>query len=836
MKPFLDGKGFYFGLLLAGFLRFSTIRAVAKNSKKRDLPNVRHEPRLKRAIVKAFDQPSKSSKPPHPPGPPRFRRTRFFLRHLLIWLVLVGLAYWLWLDREVTSAFEHKQWVLPARVFARPLELYPGANVSRERLVRKLDTLGYQRLTAPNAVGQYAVSDEQVEFFSRGFKFWDFPEAGRHVEVRFVAGVPATVIDRDSGQPIDLMRLEPPEIGRINPHDFEDRKLLAFDEVPQQFVAALVAVEDRRFFKHHGVDFIGLVRAFGVNLLAQRVVQGGSTLTQQLVKNLYLTHERTMLRKMNEMLMAVSLERQYSKQKIIETYMNEVFLGQDGNRAIHGFELAAHFYFAKPLSELDWLEAATLIGMIKGPTLYDPRRHPEQSKARRDVVLGLLAHAKLIAEADLAGLRKLPLKLRGGADGGNHEYPSFMALVRRQLSREYSPRDLDAAGLNIFTTLDVEVQQSAEAALRSTLPDIEKRMHKRDLQGAIIIVDPASGEVLAMVADRDPDYAGFNRVVDARRPIGSVVKPLIYALALGQPGRFSLLTPLNDTAVTWTGPDGKRWQPQNFDKQQHGTVSLLYALTHSFNLATVNLGLQLGLSRVTAYMQHLGVPGKLPQYPSVLLGAVELSPLELAEVYTVFANDGFRVPARVINAVTDQNQRKLKRYGLALQPVMEPATAALMRYALTRVVAEGTAIGLAAALPGITPLAGKTGTSNDSRDSWFAGFGGNLLGVAWVGRDDNKPTGLTGASGAMRVWAAAMKGAAITPLELQLPAEVGWQNVDLRSNTVLPAQCPIGVAMPIHRDSPINRAADCSPAVAIPAADAAPSRGSVFDRLEELLH
>ena len=808
---------------------------MAKNSKKRDLPQVRNEPRVRRDAAPP-PKASRSSGAPPPTRPPRFRRTRFFLRHLLIWLVLVGLAYWLWLDREVTSAFEHKQWVLPARVFARPLELYPGANVSRERLTRKLDTLGYQRVSAPNAVGQYRVSGEQVEFFSRGFKFWDFPEGGRHVEVNFAGGVPESVIDRDSGQPIDLMRLEPPEIGRINPANFEDRKLLAFDEVPKQFVAALVAVEDRRFFKHHGVDFIGLLRAFAVNIMAQRVVQGGSTLTQQLVKNLYLTHERTLLRKMNEILMAVSLERQYSKEKIIETYMNEVFLGQDGNRAIHGFELAAHFYFAKPLSELDWLEAATLLGMVKGPTVFDPRRHPEQSKARRDVVLGLLANAALIPEKDLEALRKMPMKLRGSAGGSSHEYPAFMALVRRQLSREYSPRDLDAAGLNIFTTLDVEVQQSSEEAIRTTLPDIEKRTRKRDLQGSLIILDPASGEVLGMVSDRDPDYAGFNRVVDARRPIGSVVKPLVYSLALGQPARYSLLTTLNDSAVTWTGPDGKRWQPQNFDKKEHGSVSLLYALTHSFNMATVNLGLQLGLSRVTTYLQHLGVPGKLPQYPSVLLGAVELSPLELAEVYTVFANDGFRVPARVINAVTDQNQRKLKRYGLALQPVMEPATAALMRYALTRVVAEGTATALAAQLPGVTPLAGKTGTSNDSRDSWFAGFGGNLLGVAWVGRDDNKPTGLTGSTGAMRVWAAAMKGAAITPLELQLPAEVEWHNVDLRSSTVLPGECPTGVAMPIHRDSPVVHADDCSPQSTTPTPIAPTARGSVFDRLEELLH
>lgn len=789
-------------------------------------------------VPRVRGEPRRGANPPSSPPPRRPRRLGFMLRHLLFWGMLAGLAYWMWLDREVTDAFEHKRWALPARVFGRPLEIYPGVNVSRERLVHQLESLGYQRVVSPSASGQFTVGSDFVEFYSRGFKFWDFPEVPRHVEVAFVGVVPHAVVDRDSTQPIDLMRLEPPEIGRINPQSFDDRKLLTFSEVPPRFVAALVAVEDRRFYRHHGIDLIGLARAFAINLLAMRVVQGGSTLTQQLVKNLYLSGERSVLRKFNEVLMAVSLERRYSKEQILETYMNEVFLGQDGNRAIHGFELAAHFYFAKPLRELDWAEIATLVGIVKGPTVYDPRRHAHDARARRDVVLKQLVEAGLVAADDLAALTQKPVRLRGDAGSASHDYPAFMALVKRQLLHEYSPRDLNAAGLNIFTTLDVEAQQAAETAVRSVVVDIEQRMHRHGLQSALIVLDPATGEVLAMVSDRNPDYAGFNRVVDARRPIGSVVKPMLYALALGQPEQYSLLTPLSDSAVTWTGQDGKLWEPQNFDKREHGTVNLLYALTHSLNLATVNLGLKLGLSRVTSYLQHLGIAGPLPQYPSVLLGAVELSPLELAEIYTAFANDGFRVPARVINAVTDQDQRKLNRYGLALKPVMEPATAALVRYALTRVVAEGTAAALAGLLPGVTPLAGKTGTSNDSRDSWFAGFGGNLLGVAWVGRDDNKPTGLTGASGAMRVWAAAMKGAGIAALELALPAEIEWRKIDPRTGFALPATCANGIALPIHRSTPLATAEQCAPE--LPAASTTPAAGApgqgVFDRLQELMH
>lgn len=768
---------------------------------------------------------------PNPQDAPhrRARGVWFYLRHLVVWALLAGVAYWLWLDREVVTAFENRRWDLPARVFARPLELYVAAALAPARLASELRQLGYEKVPSPRASGQFAEAPGSIEFSSRGFAFWDAAEPPRHVRVNFNDGRIAGIADLQSAAPVDLMRLEPLEIGRINPKRFEDRKLLKLEEVPPEFVAGLVAVEDRRFFRHHGVDFTGLLRALWVNVLAQRLAQGGSTLTQQLVKNLYLTRERKLSRKLNEMLMAVSLERRYSKQQIIETYINEVFLGQDGDRAIHGFELAANFYFAKPLAELDVAERAMLIGMVKGPSAFDPRRRPERALARRNIVLGVMAEAGLLAPDSLAAWRARPLRLHVGARPGGRDFPAFISVVRRQLLREYDADVLNAAGLNIFTTLDVDVQRAAEAGIARTIEALEKGSKRKGLQAAFVVAAPASGEILAMVGDRNPHYAGFNRAVDARRPIGSLVKPFVYAAALDQPERFSLLTPLADVAVNWADERGRKWQPKNYDADEHGEVTLLYALTRSLNLATVNLGLRLGLDNVARYLEQLGLGEHLAPYPSLLLGAVDLSPLALAELYTVIANDGFRIPLRAISAVTDQQQRKLNRYALRLKPVMQPATAALVRYALTRVVAEGTARGLGRELPGIGPLAGKTGTSNDSRDSWFAGFGGNMLAVAWVGRDDNAPVGLTGSSGALKVWAASMKTAGIEGVKPGLPADVQWQRVELMTSEILPAECPGGVLIPMHRRSPRIVREQCGAAHTTP-----PSSGSILDRFRNI--
>ncbi|MEE8172043.1 MAG: penicillin-binding protein 1B, partial [Alphaproteobacteria bacterium] len=668
----------------------------------------------------------------------------------------------------------------------------------------------------------------KLEFGSRGYGFWDFPEPERRALVAFDDGAIRSITDAKTTLPIDLMRLEPPEIGRINPRRYEDRKLLRFEEIDADFVAALVAVEDRRYLSHYGVDPIGFARAMWANLRALRFVQGGSTITQQLVKNLYLTRDRTLARKFNEMLMAISIDRRYSKEAILETYVNEVFLGQDGNRAIHGFELAAQFYFAKPLTELDMAESATLIGMIKGPSIYDPRRRPDASLRRRNRVLSVLEKHGMLNSRVADGLRRRPLDIRPRARDLGTDFPSFMGLVKCQLLHDYRPEDLNAAGLNVFTTIDIDVQQAAEKGVHKAITKIESTTKQKGLQVAVIIADSSSGEILAMIGDRNPTYAGFNRALDARRPVGSVIKPFIYAYALAQPRRFSLATKLNDVQVTWSDAQGKVWQPRNFDGREHGEVSMLDALIRSLNLATVDLGMKLGVENVARYLEQLAGGEEVPPYPSIFLGAVEMSPFQLAEMYTIIANDGFRIPLRAISAVTNQSQRKLKRYGLELKPLMSPAAAAIVRFALSRVIAEGTGRNLLRQLDDVQPLAGKTGTSNDFRDSWFAGFGANRLGVTWVGRDDNQPTGLTGSSGALRIWAAAMMEAGLRPLDLDLPKDITWQRVNLAAGTIIDTNCSSGELIPVHEASVIPHAQTCTNAV--PETNI---RRGLFDRIRD---
>lgn len=746
-----------------------------------------------------------------------WRTLWFYARHLALWLTVGVLGYWLWLDREVAETFRDKQWSLPARVYARALELYPGASVSRERLLRELAYLGYEKVDQPSDRGEFATHGATVEIFARGFDYWDMPEVARHIRIAFDRNGVTRVSDvRD--MPVDLLRLDPVEIGSINPTRFEDRKLLGFEELQSSFVDALIAVEDRRFFEHHGVDLFGLARAVLTNLMARRWVQGGSTLTQQLVKNFYLTSERTLTRKLIEMMMAVSLEFRFGKREILETYVNEVFLGQEGDRAIHGFELAAQFYFGRPLRELDMGSVALLIGMIKGPSVYDPRRHPEAARQRRDVVVNVLLRQGLLDATQAERIKSSSVTLRPRSAKGGAVTPAFMTLVKRQLQHEYSPTDLNEAGLNIFTTLDIDLQEQAEKSVQRTLTRIEGNGKRSGLQAAAVVVEPHSGEILALIGDRNPAFAGFNRALDARRPIGSVIKPFVYAYALSQPERYALYTSVEDAAVTWTDRTGKAWQPRNFDGQEYGQVSLLEALTRSLNLATVNLALALDLTRIRDYLGRLGFEGKLPAYPSLVLGAVEMTPLQLTELYTTLANDGYQVPLRAIGAVTNHEHQKLKRYGLELRSAMEPETAALVRFALTRVVSQGTARAVRQSLPAVQPLAGKTGTSNDNRDSWFAGFGNNRLGVVWVGRDDNSATGLTGSSGALPVWSAIMQATALEPIGERLPDGLAWEWVDLRRGIAVPAQCPNAERIPVHRRSTLDRATQCVESLAPPRA------------------
>jgi len=742
-----------------------------------------------------------------------------------LWRPLLGLAllgvlllggYTLYLSHEVRVKFAGKRWAVPARVYAQPLELYAGAAVSPQRLARELKALGYRAVAEPRRGGQWARHGDRWLVHTRDFLFWDGPEPGRLLALRFSGGTLAELNDGDSGRALDLVRLEPVEIGSIYPAQREDRVLVRRDQLPDALVNGLLAVEDRKFYRHHGIDPLGIARALWANLRAGHTVQGGSTLTQQLAKNFFLSDERSLWRKANEALIALILEARYSKDEILEAYANEIYLGQDGPRAIHGFGLAAHFYFSRPLGELRLPELALLVGLVKGASYYNPRRHPQRALARRNLVLDQMVGQDMLDARAAQRARAAPLGVTERGKRDSASYPDFVDLVRRQLRRDYREEDLTSEGLRIFTTLDPGAQRQAERLLADQLTRLERqrKLPAGSLEGAVVLVTPQSDEVTALVGGRQAGYAGFNRALDAVRPIGSLVKPAVYLTALSQPSRYSLVTPLDDGPIELTDQRGQRWTPQNYDHTSHGEVPLHSALAHSYNLATVHLGLDLGLDKVIATLRRLGVERPMKPYPSLLLGSLSLSPLEVAQMYQGLAAGGFRSPLRAIREVLDSQGRPLQRYPLEVVKAADPAAVFLLDRNLVEVVRAGTARGLANYLPGIE-VAGKTGTTNDLRDSWFAGFSGDRVGVVWVGRDDNQPTGLTGSRGALPVWGRLMAALGTQPLALQAPSGVEYLWVNPDSGLLSDEHCPGAVAYPFIAGSGPDRADDCRGSVGV---------------------
>ncbi len=765
--------------------------------------------------------------------PPRRSLLGRLLLYFLGALVLAGLAaslglvlYAIPLDGTVREKFEGKRWALPARVYARPLELYAGLPLTPEEFNAELKRLEYREVAEPIRPGTYLRDDGRFLVRTRGFQFWDGVEPALFLEVRFTDGQISTLSDAGGEGDADLARLEPVLIDSIYPTHNEDRILVRGDELPPLLIDSLKAVEDRTFGTHFGVDPLAILRAFMKNLQAGAVVEGGSTLTQQLVKNFYLTDERSIERKINEALMAILLEMRYSKEEILEAYANEIFLGQDGSRAIHGFGLASRFYFNRDLDELGVPETALLVALIKGPSYYDPRRHPQRATERRNLIIEVLADQGVIDPAEAETFKEAPLGV--GAKGGRPAaaFPGFTDLVRRQLKRDYREEDLRSEGLSIFTTLSPAVQSQVEKAIRGRLPELEKlrRFKPGTLESAAVVASANQGEVLALVGGREAHYAGFNRALEAVRPIGSLVKPMIYIEALGEPERYNLASPLDDSGVSLATGDGKRWEPKNYDGKTHGRVPLYLALAKSYNLATVNLGMALGLDRVAERFQELGVQRPFHKVPAMLLGSLSLAPVEVAQVYQTMAASGFRAPLRTIREVLDTQGQPLNRYPLAVEPAASPQAAYLLTWAMRQVVQQGTATWLKERLPNDLVVAGKTGTTNELRDSWFAGFSGDKVTVVWIGRDDNQPTGLTGGTGALRVWGDIMASIPNQPLTDIPPDGIAMINVDRYNGRLAPKGCGRAMFLPFDVDGLPTKTSNCGaspPPEAAPAAAAA---------------
>ena len=719
-------------------------------------------------------------------------------------IFICAVLYGGYLAFTVGSQFEGRRWDLPAQVYAAPLELYAGRALATEDLVGELRRLGYREDARLPGPGTYRVGLGRMEIATRGFAFGGDSEPEQLVSLTF-AGDRIGALRDSRGAAAPIVRLNPLLIGSLFPAHGEDRLIVTPTDIPPLLTATLKAVEDRRYDRHVGVDPIAVLRALVVNVQAGEIRQGASTLTQQLVRSYFLSNERTLWRKVREAFMAVALEIRYSKDELLLAYVNEIYLGQDGARAVHGFGLASQFYFGKPLAELELHELALLVAEVRGPAYYDPRRHPERARARRDFVLQRMVDDGLATNDEAQAAANHDLGLLANTRRSATQ-SAFLGLVRRQLTTEYARDDLERTGLTVLATLDPAVQAAAERALKAGLEALGPK--GTELDGAIVVTSPQTGEVQALVGSRRTDIEGFNRALDARRPIGSLIKPAVYLAAL-ESGRYSLASMIDDAPIVVKLPNGDSWLPSNFDNQAHGLVPLVRALAESFNMATVRLGLDVGLEPISGVLQRLGLEKPPPLYPSMLLGALALTPIEVAQIYNTLANGGFRVPLRAVRSVIADDGTLLQRYEIEITQASSPAHVYALNQALVQAMERGTGRNVRHQLPADLVVAGKTGTSDDLRDSWFAGFSNDHLIVTWLGADDNRPIGLTGSSGAAKIWAGVINALAAAPYQAQAPANLDGVWLNYLTGAPTAERCTEAIWVPVPANADVPRAFGC---------------------------
>jgi penicillin-binding protein 1B len=747
----------------------------------------------------------------------KFKTTFRKYRRVLIALALAGgvclialLGWLIHLDRIITQQFEGRRWTLPARVYAEPMELYVGQSFTADALEAELRRLGYHGVDALRDPGSYRRRGTRIDLVSRRFQFWDAAQESQTLSV-VARGNAIESLSDSRGEDVPIFRLDPLLIGSIFPIHGEDRIVVTPEQMPKLLPAALKIVEDRKFDTHHGVNVTAIIRAAWVNVRAGQIEQGGSTLTQQLVKSYFLDNRRTLGRKIEEAFMAMLLEVHFDKQDLLNAYVNEIYLGQDGRRAVHGFGLASQFYFGKPLSELQLHEVALLVAIVRGPSYYDPRRHPQRARERRDLVLKLMGQYQIVDPKVAEKAAGRPLGVVGTGTQAGGYYPAFLDLVRRTLRRDYRDEDLTEAGLRIFSTLNPPIQSRAESALAQELKRLEaarKQKKKAPLEGVVVVTAPQNGEVIAMVGGRDASFDGFNRALDAKRSIGSLVKPAVFLAAI-ESGRFNAASIVDDAPVEVKLANGTLWKPRNYSEEFFGPVPLVRALAQSMNLATVHLGLDVGLEQVTRELKSLGLEKEPAQLPAVLLGSLDVSPLEVAQLYTAFANGGFSTPLRAVRAVVDAEGKPLKSFALEVTQVADPKAVYQVNRMMVEVMQRGTGQAARANLPPDLVVAGKSGTSSDYRDSWFAGFSGSHQIVVWIGYDDNTPTGLTGSSGSLAVWSRLMGSIATASFSTPLPEGLEEVSVEFLTGLVATPECgeglvtiavPQGLQLPVKPD------------------------------------
>lgn len=750
-------------------------------------------------------------------------KLRIFSIILVALLVITssGLVFGAWylkqLEDTVTEKFEGRKWFFPSKIYSDSYLIYVGISLRLDDLAEKLRRLGYfESAGAPNAKGEYRIQKARgiVDIYLHDFDYPSEHRKGVPVRISLRGPSVARIESLATGKELFDLELEPELVTGLYERIWKERRLVNLAEVPPILVKAILATEDERFFSHHGVDPIGILRAMWVNLRSLSFQQGGSTLTQQLVKNFFLSDERTLSRKIPEALMALIAERKYSKETILENYLNEIYLGQRGSQGIFGVWEAAQFYFSKPPSDLTVGEAALLAGLIRAPNRVSPYRSVAAATKRRNVVLAKMVDDRIITrkQYETALAEKLPKRALVKV---TNDAPFYVDYLRRELDENYSNTILTKEGLRIFSSLDLQLQRKAEHALAEGLkkleaarPALRRKNDDDSLEGAIIVMRPQTGEIKAMVGGRNYQMSQFNRVFQARRQPGSVFKPFVYLAALmfgGQSG--TLYTPdtvINDSQFTWAY-DGQEWQPSNYNNEYFGAVTFRHALESSLNSATGRVAQDVGIRRVREIAHRLGIQSPLPAVPSLALGSAEVTPLEIAVAYSTLANGGVRTRPLAVKLVLDQGGKPLEKRDVRVEQVINPQLAYMMNSLLKGVFDRGTAAS-ARRLGFTRPAAGKTGTTNDYKDAWFVGYTPDLLAVVWVGFDGQSKLNLSGAEAALPIWAEFMKSATaqmpvtdfISPDPLPVSDEGLTSNCAPagREGELGPVPCPPAVTQP----------------------------------------
>jgi len=751
----------------------------------------------------------------------------FFIGLISIIVFIFTVATVAVLDYRVTSKLDGVLWTIPAKIYSRPLELAEGINLNKDNLIKELEMLSYVRVQDPVKPGEFKFSEDDLKIFLRGY----LDQRSGIFNINFDASE-IKGITNQLGIAEDLIKLEPTVIGGMYPSHMEDRVLLNWPEVPSILVDTILAVEDQNFFNHYGISLKSISRAFLKNVQAGEVEQGGSTITQQLAKSLFFSSEQTIRRKVLEAIASLVIETRYSKEEILLAYINDVFLAQSGKRAIHGFGMGAQHFFGTSIQNLSTDQVALLVGMLKGPSLYNPRRNPNNATKRRNLVLRVLNNSNKISDKAFETLKNKELGVSFPNYRTETRYPAFHDIVRLELQKNFNEKELRTKGLAVETNLDPVLQDSLENNLQKTKLQLIKKYGSRleELEGAAIAVDISSGEVKAVAGSTEPSSYGFNRSINAIRPIGSLVKPFIYLTALDQYNDYNLTTLLDDSKLSLMS-GGKLWEPDNFDKKFHGEIPLHVALWQSYNIASARLGLDVGYEAVEKMFLNLGITKDVPNYPSLFIGSFELSPYQAIQAYQTIASDGFYSPLRSIRQIKDTEGKIEFSYPYSIDQTIRPEPVALLKFAMQQTFERGTARGYSKKQIQLWNAGGKTGTSDDQRDSWFVGFAGELLVLVWLGFDDNRQTPLTGRTGAFQVWKNFIND--IKPVKTtqsSLP-RINYVWTDIGDGLRSGKKCKNSVLIPFIEGTEPNKIPDvrreCSSKIES-------SRNTVMDRLKEV--